>query len=120
MIANTPVEDGITRVWHAALAKAQNVPHTAEDIAAAKEVQAGALHAFAADFDVWKHKRPAIRIMQLKTDGPFNMNRKWYKQFYDAADNSSIYTDESNGIHQIPNFPAPSQDVKYLEEGLKL
>ncbi|MBQ77318.1 MAG: (2Fe-2S)-binding protein [Cellvibrionales bacterium] len=120
LIANTPVEDGVTRVWHAALAKAQNIPHSAEDIAAAKEVQAGALHAFSADFDVWKHKRPAIRIMQLKADGPFNLNRKWYKQFYDALDNSTIYTDESNGIHQIPNFPAPSKDVQYLEEGLKL
>ena len=41
-----------------------------------------ALFAFGADFDVWKHKRPALRIMQLKKDGPFKHVRKWYAQFY--------------------------------------
>jgi 3-ketosteroid 9alpha-monooxygenase subunit A len=32
LIANTPVDDGVSRVWHAALAQAQNVPHSEEDI----------------------------------------------------------------------------------------
>jgi len=78
LIANTPVDDGVTRVWHAALARASNVPHTDADIAAAREIQAGALFAFSADFDVWRHKRPALKIMQMKKDGPFKLVRKWY------------------------------------------
>ena len=50
LIANTPVEDGVTKVWHGALTRAQNVPHTEADIAAARTVQAGALQAFFGGF----------------------------------------------------------------------
>ena len=120
LIANTPVDDGVTQVWHAALAKAQNVPHTEADIAAAKEVQAGALYAFAADFDVWRHKRPALKIMQVKKDGPFKLNRKWYNQFYDARANANQYHTEANGIHLIPDFPAPQDEHRALESDLNL
>ncbi len=118
LIANTPVEDGLCQVWHAALSKAQNVPHSEADIASAKEVQAGALYAFAADFDVWRHKRPALKIMQLKSDGPFNTNRKWYQQFYDSKANTSKYTSETNGVHQIQNFPIPEDKHRSLETDL--
>lgn len=120
LIANTPVEDGVTQVWHAALAKAKSVPHSVEDIAAAKEIQAGALYAFSADFDVWRHKRPALKIMQLKSDGPFNMNRKWYQQFYDARAKAKTYTEQANGIHLIPNFPAPDDSQRNIESDLAL
>ncbi len=118
LIANTPVEDGLTQVWHAALAKGENAPPSAEDIAAAKEVQAGALYAFAADFDVWRHKRPAIKIMQLKKDGPFNLNRKWYQQFYDSRANAGNYRQEINGVHAIDGFPTPEDEHRALESGL--
>ena len=102
LIANTPVDDGVSKVWHAALAQAQNIPHSEEDIATAKGIQAGALDAFAADFDVWRHKRSAIRIMQMPNDGPFKMVRKWYAQFFDTRANASKYLDEANGIYHIP------------------
>ncbi len=118
LIANTPVEDGVSKVWHAALARASNVPHTAEDIAAAKGIQAGALEAFAADFDVWRHKRPAIRIMQMKNDGPFKKVRKWYAQFYDKRANAEKYLAESAGIHHVPTLDRPGEAARELEAGL--
>ena len=118
LIANTPVDDGLTWVWHGALAQAQNVPHSEEDIAAAREIQAGALHAFAADFDVWKHKRPAIKIMQLKKDGPFKHVRKWYGQFYDERGRAGEYHGELNGAHHILEFDRPGEAHSKLDEGL--
>ncbi len=120
LIANTPIEDGLIKVWHAALAKGENAPPSAEDIAAAKEVQAGALYAFAADFDVWKHKRPAIKIMQLKKDGPFKLGRQWYQQFYDTRENAKNYTSDINGIHLINDFPAPTDENRQLENDINI
>ena len=52
LIANTPVEDGVTKAWHGALVKAVNSPPNEEDKAMAKEMQAGALEAFATDFEI--------------------------------------------------------------------
>ena len=102
----------------AALAQAQNVPHTEEDIAAAKGIQEGALAAFAADFDVWRHKRSAIRIMQLPNDGPFRMVRKWYAQFYDLRENAGNYLDEAAGTYHVPSLKVPDDSARELEAGL--
>lgn len=118
LIANTPVDDGVSKVWHAVLHKSNNEVATEEDIAAAKEVQAGALEAFAADFDVWAHKRPALRVLQVKTDGPFNLGRTWYKQFYQPDRSNREFFDKVNGIHHIENFERPGQEAKELAADL--
>ncbi len=118
LIANTPVDDGVSKVWHAALARAQNVPHTEEDIAAAREIQAGALYAFSADFDIWHHKRSALKIMQLKSDGPFRTVRKWYGQFYDERSKAGDYHAELNGCYYVPNLEKPSDEHRKLDVGL--
>ena len=118
LIANTPVEDGVTKVWHGALTRAQNVPHTEADIAAARSVQAGALQAFAADFEVWRNKRPAIRIMQLRKDGPFRTVRNWYAQFYDQRTKVGQYHAKLNGRCHIPDFGRPGKKHMEMEGGL--
>ena len=118
LIANTPVEDGVTKVWHGALTRAQNVPHTEADIAAARTVQAGALQAFSADFEVWRNKRPAIRIMQLRKDGPFRTMRQWYGQFYDERSKVGQYHAKLNGRHPIHGFERPGDRHMVMEGGL--
>ena len=118
LIAHTPVEDGVSKVWHGALTRAANTPPTQEDIAAARQVQAGALTAFAADFDVWRHKRPAIRIMRLRKDGPFNTLRKWYAQFYDKRAKAGAYHAQVNGRYFIPDFDKPGERHQALDQGL--
>jgi 3-ketosteroid 9alpha-monooxygenase subunit A len=118
LIANTPIDDGVSKVWHAALAQAANVPHTPQDIEFAKGIQAGALQAFAADFDVWRHKRPALRIMQMKNDGPFKMVRKWYGHFYDSPASAAQYLDEAAGIYHVPSLKKPDDKARSLEAGL--
>jgi 3-ketosteroid 9alpha-monooxygenase subunit A len=112
LIANTPVEDGVSRVWHAALARAENVPHSEEDVANARAIQEGALAAFAADFDVWRHKRSALRIMQMPNDGPFRMVRKWYGHFYDTRENAAGYLDEANGVYHVPSLEVPDDRAR--------
>jgi len=118
LIANTPVDDGVSKVWHAALAQAQQVPHSEADIAAAKEIQAGALFAFSADFDVWAHKRPALRIMQMRNDGPFKTIRQWYGQFYDAPANAGTYSEAVDGRYYVDNLGKPGAEHSELDQGL--
>jgi 3-ketosteroid 9alpha-monooxygenase subunit A len=122
LIANTPVDDGVSKVWHAALAQAQSMPHSAEDLAMAKQVQEGALAAFGADFDVWRHKKSAIKVMQIKSDGPFNKGRKWYSQFYDIRANAGKYQSDVNGLHYIENgkMEKPNDEAYALDEGISL
>jgi len=118
LIANTPVEDGKSKVWHACLTKSSNPVATADDVVMAKQVQAGALQAFAADFSVWQHKRAATRIIQLPGDGPFATGRKWYKQFYDARANAASHQQQVDGVHRIKDFPVPDAEARKLEAGL--
>ncbi|NRB37538.1 MAG: Rieske (2Fe-2S) protein [Pseudomonadales bacterium] len=111
-IANTPVENGVSKCWHGALSLAANNPPTAEDIEGAKGLQAGVLLAFAADFDVWTNKKPATKIMQMKTDGPFRTVRQWIGQFYKNAEDGKVVQQEVNGIHPVLGFPQPTAELK--------
>ncbi len=118
LIANTPVDDGVSQVWHGCITRSTNAVATEADKAMAKQVQAGALDAFAADFSVWAHKRPAIRIIQLQSDGPFALVRRWYKQFYDTRANAATHQQGVNGVHHIKEFPIPDEKSRELEAGL--
>ena len=109
LIANTPVDDGVVKCWHGCLSKAQSTTPSKDDIESAKKIQAGALEAFSADFNVWQNKRPALKIMQLKTDGPFKTGRKWYSQFFAAIENVSAIRAEVNGTHLTPGLPTPEE-----------
>ncbi len=116
LIANTPVDDGVTQAWHAVLYKGQNVPPSEEDLAGAKGAQEAALFAFGADFEVWKHKAPAIRVMQMKQDGPFKHVRKWYGQFYAERADLGGLQDELNGIMHIERFDQPDDDHRAFDQ----
>ena len=120
LIANTPVEDGLSKCFHAVLYKGSAAEATDEDRAAQKEAQAGALEAFGADFNVWQNKQPALKIMQLKSDGPFNRNRKWYSQFYAARDGVAAIRDEVNGIVPTLGMATPADANHSIDEGLPI
>ena len=118
LIANTPVDDGLVKCWHGCLFRGSAEEATDADRAAAREAQAGALEAFGADFNVWKNKRPALKIMQLKTDGPFRTGRKWYGQFYQAIEMAQATQTEVNGIHHTLNMATPAEANHDIDEGL--
>ena len=112
------MDDGVSRCWHAVLYKGQNAPPSEEDIAAAAEAQSAALFAFGADFDVWKHKAPALRVMQMKRDGPFKHVRKWYGQFYAEREKVGEYHSELNGVMHIERFEQPGEEHREFDRDL--
>ena len=118
LIANTPVDDGQTKCWHGCLVRGANEVATGEDKATAKQIQAGALEAFGADFNVWQYKRPALKIMQLKTDGPFRIGRKWYSQFFATPEDARDIQDSVNGIHLTQGMRTPAQANHAIDDNL--
>jgi 3-ketosteroid 9alpha-monooxygenase subunit A len=118
LIANTPVDDGLTKCFHGCLYKGSAAQATDEDREAAKQAQAGALEAFGADFNVWANKRPALKIMQMKTDGPFRTGRKWYSQFFAAPDDAAALQKELNGVLHTEGMATPADANHNIDEGL--
>lgn len=118
LIANTPVDDGMVKCWHGILFKGSEGEATDADREAAIAAQAGALEAFSADFNVWQYKRPALKIMQLKTDGPFRTARKWYSQFYDTPEGARATQEELNGIVHTLEMATPADANHNIDEGL--
>lgn len=115
LIANTPVEDGKVRIWHAAMPRAAGDQPTEDEREMAKQIQAGALEAFSSDFVIWQNKAPALNVLQQPKDGPFNKGRHWYKQFYDLAENTEKYHAKRNGTHHIKDVPPPPADLYDME-----
>jgi len=120
IIANTPVEDGRIKAWHGCLVKSANPTPTADDIALAKMQQAGALEAFATDFQIWRHKRPALKIMAMKTDGPFKVGRQWYSQFYQSRDAATALTGDLRGVYHVPGMDTPADRQHAIDDGLPI
>ncbi|CAA0099154.1 putative 3-ketosteroid-9-alpha-monooxygenase, oxygenase component [Halioglobus japonicus] len=108
-IANTPVQDGATKAWHAVLTLAKSGTPTESDIELAQQEQAGGLETFRADFEVWKNKEPAIKVIQTPHDGRFRTLRKWVNQFYMPREEAALVQSELNGILPVPGFPDASQ-----------
>ncbi|MBN7795737.1 Rieske 2Fe-2S domain-containing protein [Parahaliea mediterranea] len=104
-IANTPVQDGLTKAWHGVLTVAQTATPTAAEIETARQEQAGALATFSADFEIWKHKEPAVQVIQTPHDGRFRALRKWVKQFYMPRGEALAIQRELDGILPVPGFP---------------
>ena len=120
LIANTPVEDGRIKAWHGCLVRAQGETITDEDREIARQTQAGALEAFATDFQIWRHKRPALKIMALKTDGPFKVGRSWYGQFYEGRTEAAERVAPLNGIYHVPGVETPADREHAIDDGLPI
>lgn len=100
MIANTPVEDGVSRAWHALMVKVNDGsrPITDADRAAALEYQEASRLAFAQDVEIWANKAPCINPLAVPNDGPYGKVRTWYKQFYNPRSRAQEFQDRVNGV----------------------
>ena len=108
IIAHAPVDDGVVKVWHGLLVKSPHEVAIEEDVAMARASQAAACAAFAQDFEVWSHKRPAINVLQVLTEGPFDKGRIWYRQFYNPRARVEEFTRVVDGVHVVRGMaPAP-------------
>ena len=98
MISNTPIEDGLIRVFYGILVKGKNEIANEEDQAVADEYHEVSKAAFLQDFEIWFNKRPCLNVLQVIGDGPFGKTRIWYKQFYNPRDKVKDYQDQVNGV----------------------
>jgi 3-ketosteroid 9alpha-monooxygenase subunit A len=103
IIANTPVEDGVTRVWHALMVHSGKDVATEEDVPMGRAYQEASRQAFAQDFEIWTHKKPALQILQIPEDGPYNKGRIWYSQFFNARVKAPLIQARVNGIALTKN-----------------
>lgn len=97
LIAHTPVEDGVVRVWHGLLVKVGNATPTEEDIGLARAYQDASLAAFSQDFEIWSNKRPCFNPLAVRGDGPIGKVRIWYRQFYNPRARASEFQKRVNG-----------------------
>ena len=80
----------------------------------------GALEAFATDFQIWRHKRPALKIMALKTDGPFKVGREWYSQFYRPRLEAGDEGASLDGVYHVPGVDTPADRDHAIDDGLPI
>ena len=105
LIAHTPVDDGLIHVWHTLVLKSAHPIATAEDAQVARQFQDVSLQAFAQDFDLWMHKRPANRVLQVRGDGHYQRLRQWNRQFYNPRARRAELTRELDGRYAIGGTP---------------
>ncbi|HOA48717.1 MAG TPA: Rieske 2Fe-2S domain-containing protein [Novosphingobium sp.] len=99
MITNTPVEDGVVRVWYALMVKVSGTRADEAGVSMARSYQDVALDAFAQDFELWQHKEAALTILQIPDDGPFHKGRIWHRQFYNPREKAPEIRKSVNGTH---------------------
>lgn len=112
MIAHTPVEDGLTRLWQASMLKSPKEVIDEEVRETARRSNEQLKEGFMEDFEIWANKKPALDIMQLPTDGPFGKSRIWYRQFYSPRARAHEIIARVLGVHGVKGCPTRAQ---YLE-----
>jgi 3-ketosteroid 9alpha-monooxygenase subunit A len=111
MIAHTPIDDGVIKVWHSLMVKSTHAVATEEDVAAARAYQEQSRLALAQDFDIWKYKRPCFNVLQVPTDGPYHKVRIWYKQFYNPRARAEDFQKRVDGISPVKGAGAAPEDM---------
>lgn len=97
LIAHTPIDDGVVKVWYGLCVKVPNEVPTEADLAIARGYEDAGIEAFAQDFDIWGNKRACISPMMVRGDGPFDKVRIWYKQFYNPRAQADAFQKRVNG-----------------------
>jgi 3-ketosteroid 9alpha-monooxygenase subunit A len=97
LIAHTPIDDGVIKVWYGLMVKVDNAAPTDADRALAASYEDAGIDAFAQDFEIWSNKRPCIHPMMVRGDGPFDKVRIWYRQFYNPRAQAKTFQTRVNG-----------------------
>lgn len=101
LIAHTPIDDGLTRVWHALMVQVNDgsSPITDELREAAGAYQQGSREALAQDVEIWQNKRACINPLAIPADGPYAKLRLWYRQFYNPLEKAGEVQARVNGLY---------------------
>lgn len=99
LIASTPIEDGLERIWSGMMVRMNDgtTAPTQEEIAGAREFASIGISGLAQDVEIWTHKQDCVNPMALPADGPYGRLRTWYRQFYNPRDKASELQKRANG-----------------------
>lgn len=113
LLCTTPIDDGHCRVTSAAMLKSPSGNADATADGQVRQRYASLLvDGLRRDGEVWLHKKPALRILKLPTDGPFGQARKWYSQFFNPRAMAPGILQGVSGKHVVRNIP-PWSDSPY-------
>ncbi|MDD3800031.1 MAG: Rieske 2Fe-2S domain-containing protein [Novosphingobium sp.] len=99
LIASTPIDEGVERMWTGIMVKAGDgiAPISDEQAAGAKAFAETGIHGLAQDVEIWDNKRPCINPMAIPADGPYPRLRIWYGQFFNPRDKAAAIQKRANG-----------------------
>jgi 3-ketosteroid 9alpha-monooxygenase subunit A len=106
IICVTPIDDGSCRLWQASMVKAPPTADAAAARAYRQQFNGFMRIGLLKDVEIWKHKRPALQIMQLASDGPFWQSRAWYSQFFNPRAKAPEILKRVIGVHTAKGTPA--------------
>jgi 3-ketosteroid 9alpha-monooxygenase subunit A len=106
LIAHTPIDDGVTRLWQATMLRSWKPKVDDEVRERLRRINETMVHGLTEDYEVWANKRPALQVLQIPTDGPFNQSRTWYSQFYNPRAKVAEIVGRVQGLHRVRGRPA--------------
>ena len=100
MVANTPIEDGRTRVWHALMVRVNDGSRalTDEERASAFEYQEMLRLGLVQDLEIWANKEFCVNPLAVPSDGPYGKLRTWYRQFFNDRARAADIQQRVNGF----------------------
>lgn len=114
-ICVTPIDDGTCRMWQAGMVRS---PSGVRD-EAGRTYREGLNHTFGngllRDGEIWATKRPALKVMQMPSDGPFRQTRIWYSQFYNPRARADEIVARVAGRHYAKNMPPFTEEAEAAE-----
>ena len=105
IICVTPIDDGTCRLWQTAMLKARPGQSAEEAKQMRDQVSAMFGNGLMTDGEVWAMKKPALRPMQLTSDGPFGQSRIWYSQFFNPRAKAAEIVARVAGTHYAKGWP---------------
>src|SRR3546814_1193259 len=100
-----------------------------DDFTTYQELRKLSLSQFNQDMEIFKRKRPTLKVVQVPGGGPFRRYRQWYSQFYmpraqtkaiPAGANGVLKTDgdyDAPWIREMPTEPSTnSRQTKEMKE----
>jgi 3-ketosteroid 9alpha-monooxygenase subunit A len=106
IIATTPVDDGVARLWQCAMVKRPDGMTDEQASDHLRNVNAAFSYGLGSqDGEIWTHKRAATKVMQMPTDGPFKVGRTWYSQFFNPRQRAAEIIQPVTGLHYVRGIP---------------
>ncbi len=96
LIASTPIEENLQRVWTGMMVKVGDGA-TPDHVSAARAFARSGIEGLAQDVEIWNNKRPCVNPMAIPADGPYSRLRTWYAQFHNPREKAKALQQRANG-----------------------